>query len=156
MFLLERAEAEHEAAERKREATVTKATAVATLAAALIAIIAGPALDVGSLSDSATRWALLGSVVALGVAILIAALALAIGVDRGDRVSRRELDNWTTDEFRTADLPKHLHDFTEMFVEAAHNIRDANERAEARLNVAAWALGIGLVVLAIAFLVEIA
>jgi len=156
IFLFERAETEHDVAERKRDATVTKATAIATLSSALIAILAGPAFDLAGLDDRSTRWLLLCTILALLVSIGFAAAALSVAVVPGDRPSRIELDNWTTRGFQNSNVRNHARDFARMYVEATNNVRDANERSQARLSLSVWAVGIGLVFLLITFLVEIA
>jgi len=129
-FLFERAEAEHAAAERKRETAVTKATAIATLAAALIAIIAGPAFDIAGLSDGAARWVMLSAIFVFLFAIGCTAGVLLVTVSPGERVSREEMDNWTTAVFREADALEHVRDFTEMFVSGRLRLR-APVRGEA-------------------------
>ena len=155
-FLFERAETEHEVAERKRDATMTKAAAVASLGAALVAVLGAPAFDLSSLADGATRWLLLGAIVIFLSAIGLAAAALAVVVTPGDRPSREELERWVTTGFRTASTTDHLHDFTEMYVEAANDIRAANEKSQRWLSYAMWAVGLGLLVLLATFTVEIA
>jgi multisubunit Na+/H+ antiporter MnhB subunit len=143
-FLLERATTEHEVAERKRDATQAKAAAVATLAAALVAILAAPAFDVSGLAGGVPRWFLLGAIVALLAGVGFAALALSNPIEPGDRPSRDELDNWTTHRFQAAEARIHARDFTVMYVEAAHSVREANEKAQAQLTRAVRWVGIGL------------
>jgi uncharacterized integral membrane protein len=155
-FLMRRADAELTAAEDKRSATVTKATAVATLAAALIAVVAAPVLDGGSLAHSASRWILLAAIVVLLGSIVCAAGALLTNAEPGDRVIREELENWTTDEFAAASIEKHERDFTTALAEGAHNVRAANERAEPWMLWSVAAVAVALVLLAVAFAVEIA
>lgn len=154
-FLLERATTEHEVAERKREATLSKAGAVATLAAALVAILAAPAFEVSDLGGT-TRWILLSAVVAFLAAILLAAVALWSPVEPGDRPSREELDNWTTHRFQVAEMRLHVRDFTEMYVLAAQSVREANEDAQAWLTRAVVAVGIGLLLLLVTLVGELA
>lgn len=154
-FLMGRANAEFTAAEDKRSAMVTKATAVATLGAALIAVVAAPVFG-GSVTDAATRWILLAAIVVLLVSIGFAAAALLTNVDPGDRVIREELENWTTDEFAQASVEHHERDFTAALAEGAHNVRAANERAESWMLLAVAAVAFALVLLAVAFAVEIA
>lgn len=155
VFLLERAATEHEVAERKRDATMTKAASVATLAAALVAILAAPAFDSSGLGGGVSRWLLLGAVLALLLAIVLAARALASPVDPGDRPSRDELDNWTTHRFQAADARLHARDFTAMYVQAAHSVREANEEAQARLTSSVWAVGTGLLFLLVTLVWEL-
>jgi hypothetical protein len=154
VFFFERAEKEHECAERKRDAAMTKATTIAALAAALAAIVATPALDSSGLADSATRWLLLGAIVSFLAAIGFVARAVLIHVKPGERVSRRELDNWTSEEFWLADVVTHAFDLTKGFVKATKGIREANERAETWITLATAGIAVGLLLLLLAFLVE--
>lgn len=154
-FLFERATTEHEVAERKRDATLTKSTALATLGAALIAILAAPAFDSGGLAGGAAQWLLLAAVAFFLAAVAFAALSLAVPVESGDRPSRDELDNWTTHHFQLTEARIHVRDFTEMYVEAAKDVRIANEKAETWLTRAVRAMGIGLVLLLLTFVVEV-
>lgn len=155
VFLFERAATEHDVAERKRDATLTKAGGIATLAAALVAILAAPAFDVSGLASGAIRWLLLCAIIALLGAVGFAALALSIPVEPGDRPSRDELDNWTTHRFQEANARIHVRDFTEMYVEAAHSVRNATEKAQIWLNRSVQAVGIGLFLLLVTLIVEI-
>lgn len=154
-FLFERAETEHEVAERKRDATITKAAAVASLGAALVAVLAAPAFDLTSLADGATRWLLLGAIVVLLISIGLAAAALGVVVTPGDRPSREELEDWVTTGFRTASKIDHLHDFTEMYVDATNALRAANKRSQRWLSYSMWVIGAGLALLFVTFFVEI-
>jgi len=154
-FLLERATIEHDVAERKREANVSKAGAVATLAAALVAILAAPAFEASELGGT-TRWILLLAVAAFLIAIVLAAVVLRSPVEPGDRPSREELDNWTTNRFRVAEARLHVQDFTEMYVLAAQNIRKANEEDQAWLGRAVAAVGAGLLLLLVTIVLEFA
>lgn len=154
-FLFQRAEIEHEVAERKRDSTISKAAAVATLSAALVTILAAPAFDVSGLADGATRWLLLCAIVAFLGSIASAAAALAVTVTPGDRPSRAELENWVSTGFRTASTINHLHDFTDMYVQATNSIRDANEKSQIWLTRAVWVVGGGLAFLLVTFFLEI-
>ncbi|HEY7456643.1 MAG TPA: hypothetical protein VH703_05150 [Solirubrobacterales bacterium] len=153
-FFLERAEKEYEAAEKKREAAMTKATALAALAAALAAIVAAPAFDASGLGHGATRWVLLATIVAFLVAIACIARAILIHVSPGERVSRRELDNWTSEQFWLTHTVTHTFDLTKGFIEATKGIRTANERAETWITRATASIAAGLVLLLVAFIVE--
>ena len=153
-FFFERAEKEHESAERKREATMTKAAAIASLAAALTAIIAAPAFDVADLSSGASRWVLLGAIVAFLGAIGCMARVMLIQVTPGERVSRRELENWTSEDFWATDVVVHSLDLTRAFVRATQGIRSANERAETWMAWGSAGVGTGLLLLLIAFVLE--
>lgn len=155
VFLLERATTEHDVAERKRDATLSKASAVATLAAALVAVLAAPAFDVSGLAGGATRAFLLIAIVAFVVSIVFAAVALWSPVDPGDRPSRDELDNWTTNRFQQANVHLHVRDFTEMYVIAAQSLRKANEKAQAWLALAVAAIGFGLLMLLVTLIGEV-
>ncbi len=154
-FFLARAEKEHESAERKREAAMTKATAIAALAAALAAIVATPTLD-GSGLDGWSRWLLLGAVVSFLVAIGFVAVALLIHVRPGERVSRLELTNWTSERFWLTDVVTHTFDLTNSFVKATNGIRRANKQAEWWLSAATAAIAAGLILLLAAFGIETA
>lgn len=155
-FYFERAEKEHEVAERKRDAVMTKTAAIATLAAALAAIVAAPAFDVAGLADGASRWVLLAAVLSFLAAIGCAAQALTIHVRPGNRVSRKEMDNWTSEEFwLTDDVERNL-ELTKGFVSATKGIRTATEHAEAWMSGAAAGIAGGLVLMLIAFVVETA
>jgi hypothetical protein len=154
MFFFERAEKEQEAAERKREAAMTKATAIAALAAALAAIVAAPTLDASGLSHGGSRWVLLASIVAFLAAIGCVAQAILIHVRPGERVSRRELDNWTSEQFWFTDVVVHALELTKGFVAATKGIRRANERAEVWITWATVGIAAGLLLLLIAFFVE--
>jgi len=154
-FLLDRATTEYEVAERKREANLSKAGAIATLAAALAAILAAPAFDATELGG-ATRWILFLAIAAFLSAIVLAAAVLRSPVEHGDRPSRDELDNWTTDRFQTADVRLHVRDFTAMYVLATKNIRETNEDAQAWLGRAVAAVGLGLLLLLLTISLEFA
>lgn len=152
LFFFERAEKEHEAAERKREAAMTKASGIAALAAALAAIVATPALGGSGFADDASRWLLLTAIVCFLGAIGCVALAVLIHVRPGERVSRRELDNWTSEDFWATDVVTHALDLTKGFVEATKGIRRANEAAEKWITRATAAIAAGLLLLLAAFL----
>lgn len=154
-FFLARAEKEHESAERKREAAMTKATAIAALAAALAAIVATPTLDGSGLGDWG-RWLLLAAVVSFLAAIGCVAVALLIHVRPGERVSRLELTNWTSEQFWLTDVVTHSFDLTNAFVTATNGIRRANKHAEWWLSAATAAIAAGLVLLLAAFGIETA
>jgi len=155
LFFFERAEKEHEAAERKRDAAMTKATAIAALAAALAAIVAAPALDTSALSHGGSRWLLLVAVVSFLIAIGCVARAILIHVSPGERVSHRELSNWTSEEFWLTDVVTHALDLTKGFVAATQGIREANERAESWVSWATVAIAAGLVLLLAGFFAEV-
>lgn len=154
-FLFERAEKEYEAAATRREATMTKAGAVATLAVALAAIAASPALGTGGLAHDASRLMLLIATAFFVTAIGCALRIFRIRVRPGDRVSRQELENWTTEEFWVTDVVVHHLDLTKAFVQMTDNQRGANERAEMWMSRAVAAAGFGLGLMLLAFVVEV-
>lgn len=154
-FLFECAEKEYEAAGRKREATMTKAGAIATLAVALAAISASPALGAGGLAHDASRLMLL---VATGLFVATVGCALRvfrIRVEPGDRVSRQELKNWTSEEFWVTDVVVHHFALTKAFIRMTDDQREANECAEAWMSRAITAAALGLALMLLAFIVEV-
>lgn len=153
-FLFERAEKEYEAAGRKREAAMTKAGAIATLAVALAAVAASPALDTAGLAHGASRVTMLVATACFVAAIGCAVQVFRIRVEPGERVSRRELENWTSEEFWLADVAVHHLDLTKAFVRLTDGQRRANERAEAWMNWAVLGVGVGLALMLLAFVVE--
>jgi hypothetical protein len=153
-FFFERAEKEHEAAERKREAAMTKAAAIATLAVALAAIVATPAFDLAGNSHGAGRWLLLASVVGLLGSTACAARVFLIQVRPGARVSLRELDNWTSEEFWLTDRVAHHLALTKAFVQTTAALRRANERAESWMVWSAIGIAASLLPMVLVFMVE--